>query len=161
MLRLRRFVKLSLIPMTLLLPIWLIVGRALLGSIGWLTLIMLFTVVPVLLISMIVLDILLLRRKDVRASKMVSVLDARLVTAFYISTFLFGIFMVDFGDTEDSIVSVASRLLGSGFLTISSILAVILGVLATGLLVASLVVAIMETVRSKRQPAPEGSKKDR
>ena len=148
--KLQRFVKLSLIPMTILLPAWLLVGRALLGSLGWLTLIMFFTVAPAVLLGMIVLTIVTLRNKQVRATGRVSYWHALTTMAFYLLFILFGFFLVDGGDTEESIASAASHIFGSGFIAVSSLLALTFGIIALISGVAALVVAIVELVAEKR-----------
>ena len=99
---------------------------------------------------MTVICILVLRRRDVRQSKMVGSLDAKLLTAFYITTILFGVFLVDIGDTDDSMVSVASNLLGQDFVTPSGILSMVTGGAAIILLVATVTVVAVEFVRSRK-----------
>jgi hypothetical protein len=154
--KLQRLIWQLQIPMILIVPLWLIVGRALLGSAGWITVILLITVVPALLVMMTILTILILVRRDVRANHIVSPLDAKLGAIFYAATLLFGVFLVDGGDTEDSVGSVASHLFGRWFVEVSSIIAMILGVIATVALLAALIYAVIEMVRSRRQPIADG-----
>jgi hypothetical protein len=155
--KLRRWIWRLQIPMILLVPAWLIVGRGLLGSVGWISLILLITVVPVLLVVTTVQTVLVMVRKDVRSSHMVSALDAKLAVVYYVTMFLFGLFLVDGGDTEDSVASVASRLLGRGFVEASSVLAAALGILAIAALLGGLVCAIIELVRAKGRTVEPGN----
>lgn len=95
--------------LAILQPLWWVAGRALLGSVGWGTflLVMMF---PILLIPMAI-SLLYILRKDVRQSKHLRQDEARALWFLHLCLFLSGFFFVDFGDSEPSMGSVFTHLL--------------------------------------------------
>jgi hypothetical protein len=150
--KLRRFIRISLVPMIFVLPLWITIGRSLFGVGGWDVLFTFFIVAPILLISMLVIGLLISGRSDVKASGLVSPLDARLLTALYLSIFIFGFFLVGGGDTEESVKSVATQLLGGQFLDASQSISEWSLWLASALLPACVVVASVERFRAPATP---------
>lgn len=136
--------------MAIFLPVYITVGRALLGSLGWLTLIFVFTIVPIIFVAQVTIWLLIRLRSDVKQSGRASAWDARAMLTFYGSAILFGVFVVDGGDTEESIRSVASNFLGQGFNVASSILAMAFGVVAAVSLLAALVISVMEFIEDRK-----------
>jgi hypothetical protein len=115
MLKLRHYIKISIFPMSVLLPLWLTFGRGLLGSGGWGMLIYLFIYAPVLLLLLLLIGMFINSRPEVKTTGMVSDMEAVLLLALYLSVFLHGFFVVDGGDTQDSINSVAMSVFGKSF----------------------------------------------
>jgi hypothetical protein len=143
--------------------VWIGIGRAFLGSGGWL-LIFLAPVLPVLLIyAGIALSMIRGLAKD-----SIRVFDARLRALSIASVamlFTFGFTVVDFGDSSDSVASVLSqflRLLGhsganSTILNISELLAVVsgaLGVFLTLIVWAKLAQLSSRHAASTNRPKP-------
>lgn len=63
-------------PMAILLPVWITFGRGAFGSGGWVTLVYIFTVGPILLVALLIIRALISRRAVVKISGLVSPLDA-------------------------------------------------------------------------------------
>lgn len=135
------------------LPLWLTIGRSFFGSGGWMTLIYIFTVAPFLFVFLFILSVLLIKRYDVRLTKLVSPADVVLLLGVYVSTFLHGFFLVDGGDTQESVNSVASKYFGFSH-DISQVLSNTFFALAAILLLACVILFTAELIRN-RTPGPQ------
>jgi len=133
--------------MAVLLPFWITFGRGALGSGGWLSLILLFTVAPTLLIALSIISWLIRSRPSVKANQMVTQTEAYLMTAIYASVFLFGLFVVDGGDTPSSVYSVATKFLGQSFNSLSDYLGRAFFIITWILIAYVLVDSIIKKVR--------------
>lgn len=146
------------IPAVIVLPIWIGIGRLLFGAGGWLMLITLFLLTPVLFIWLLVLAIATLARHDVRDNKALPLRDAKIFAVVYGAMVLFGFFLVDVGDTEDSVGSAFSMLLGHHLVGLSVVLAVMTGFVSfVALLIASML-TIRSLTQSRRKPTPPDPK---
>lgn len=111
---------------SILLYLWLTLGRAFLGSIGWTTVIMIASFVPVVFLGLTLLLITSVTPSQRSASRSpLTKLDTSLLALLAMCIFLYGLFLVDFGDTSDSANSVAINLFGKGFEELSANLAAI------------------------------------
>ena len=107
-------------PMAVVLPLWLTVGRMLLGTFGWVTMIAL----PGIIILFFLLLFIPRRAKkfsDGINKPVISLTTATILAGLYASIFIAGIFIVDGGDTEGSVGSVASRIFGKDFIHLPDI----------------------------------------
>lgn len=138
--------------MIFVLPFWLTFGRAAFGSVGWMTLIYLFTVAPGLLVAMIIITVLIRTKRDVKASRMVTDVEAWLLLILYVGVVLHGFFLVDGGDsdTAGSIKSVATEVFGQGFEDASSVLAIVFFLVSLAPLVALLILATIGLSQDRR-----------
>lgn len=148
--RLQKLIYKLMFPMIFLLPFWLTFGRALLGSAGWVGLIMLFTVAPLLLIILVLFTWLVKGRREVQATKMVSKKDAQLLTVLYSSFIVFGLFVVDGGDTSDSVGSVVTMAFGKSLEPLSNMLAGISFLVACICVLLGFILFISERVESRK-----------
>ena len=122
--------------MIFLLPLWLTFGIAALGVNGWGGLFYFFNVAPLLLVSLAALAFIAdyPKKGEQRPAR-----DAQLLWALYASIFLHGLFLVDGGDTSESVGSVASHVVGGWFVGISSAISTTLFWVSAGLLIFSFV----------------------
>lgn len=97
--------------MAFILPLWLVFG----ASGGWLTLLFMFILAPALFAILLVLHFLVSGRTDVVTNKRLNPVDAVTLTVLYVSIFMYGFFVVNGGDTTDSINSDAMKLFGRSF----------------------------------------------
>jgi len=105
-----RQVLLWMIPVNLVLVAWVWIGRILFGVAGWFLLILLLTVVPVALVALLVTTILAYTQGGRPRSLTPLQTVAQLVT--WAGLFVLGAFMPDFGDTEDSQLSLLTQVFG-------------------------------------------------
>ena len=105
-----RQVLLWMIPVNLVLVAWVWIGRILFGVAGWFLLILLLTVVPVALVALLVTTILAYTQSGRPRSLTPLQAVAQLVT--WAGLFVLGAFMPDFGDTEDSQLSLLTQVFG-------------------------------------------------
>lgn len=136
-----------MIAMTFLLPIWLVAGRALLGVIGWVTFILMYAVVPTLLIVLVVLGLLTKYHVGSDGKRYIGKVDSILYWSVYISIFLCGIFMPEFGDTEESYQSVLTRIFGNRLMLVSEIMTLVFVVLSVGSVIVLFGVLLYERFR--------------
>lgn len=145
-----RAVLLAMIPLNLILIVWVWIGRLFAGAGGWFMLMMVFSVVPVLLVALFVTTLLgfltHVRPRVLTGSQAIAQL---LVWAGMLA---FGFFIVDFGDTDDSINSVFTRLVGSNDAT-QSISWTIAAVAALVTVVAWVALLVLQ-IAQRRRPAP-------
>ncbi len=139
----------NLLLMSLFVPLWLTVGRGLLGSFGWMTFMMIMFVIPLLLPP--ALTLLFTTRADVKKSGHLTRSEATSLWLFNAVYILFGFFLVDGGDTEDSMGSVFSKLLGSDWIDISSYIA--FGLLVLGMFLGLLV--LKDAIVGRRRMAQD------
>jgi hypothetical protein len=140
--------------MALVIPLWLTLGRAgLFGVGGWGLLVIMFTIAPGLLIVLLLLYGILLARPGVRRLKQTGTLDGILLLSLYLSTILFGIFLVDGDDTKESLNSVASKYMGIS-LADSDIITLVFLYASLALILATFIVFTVEAVTKR----PIGSK---
>jgi len=115
MFKLRRIITLLMWPMAFLLPLWLTFGRALFGSSGWLTLVFLISTAPMLLGVLIAINVIIHFNSTYKLEHLVTKPQAIILFLLYCSIFLFSLFVLDGGDTPESVSSIATRILGRGF----------------------------------------------
>jgi hypothetical protein len=100
---------------TIILPLWLLVGRVFFGVIlGWHYAIQLF-LAPLLFVFLAIITTLTWARRSVRTSGAVSRLDAILLTCWYFSIVSYGFFVVDSVQSSEQGRSVATVLFGQSF----------------------------------------------
>jgi hypothetical protein len=99
-----------MIPVNLFLIAWVWIGRILFGVAGWFLLILLITVVPVMLVALLVTTILAYTQSGHPRS--LTTLQAVAQLATWAGLFVLGAFMPDFGDTEDSQLSLLTQVFG-------------------------------------------------
>ena len=105
-----RRVLLWMIPLNLLLVAWVWFGRIVFGVGGWFLLIFLMTVVPVLLVGLLLTTALAFTQPG--RPRALTRPQARAQLATWAGMLLAGAFMPDFGDTEDSYLSLLTQLFG-------------------------------------------------
>lgn len=99
-----------LAAMSFLLPIWLTVGKGMIFGVGgWVSLIYMFTLAPAIFAVLWLFFLLLYLRKDVKATRSIGTVDSILLLSLYVSIFLHGFYLLDGGDTKESVNSVASK----------------------------------------------------
>lgn len=129
--------------MVAIMPLWLTFGRGLLGSAGWLQLAYIFLVAPVLFAVLLAIALLIQTSPRYKLEGLVTAPEAVLLSLSYVSIFLHGFFLVDFGDTDESVNSVATQLLGAGFRDMSTTLSQVFLFGSAALLLTALVVAMV------------------
>ncbi|MCW2772540.1 MAG: hypothetical protein JWN91_866 [Nocardioides sp.] len=133
-----------MIPINLLLVVWVWIGRIVFGVGGWFILILLVSAVPVLLVALLVTTLLAYTQHGRPRSLTTTQATAQLAT--WLALFVFGAFMPDFGDTEDSQLSLLTQVFGysDALFDLSFTIALVAGgaaVVAYVVLLGSLVVA--------------------
>lgn len=129
-------------PMVFLLPFWITFGRSYFGSGGWLAFVSLFTTIPMLVVALIVINIIIHFNATYKLERLVTKPQAIVLALLYWCIFLYGIFIVDGGDTVESLGSVATRIFGKGFMNISTELGVFFYIASFILLLAAFIVAL-------------------
>lgn len=151
-----RSVLLWMIPANLALVAWVWGGRMLFGVGGWMLLVYLFSVVPVLLLGLLVTSVLALTQQPGPAGRREltrSQAQAQLVT--WAAMFVFGGFSFDFGDTEDSDTALLVKALGDH----EWVWAATTTIMAVSALVTVVAwVALVVTLTAGRRPAAVPSK---
>jgi hypothetical protein len=99
-----------MIPLNLVLVVWVWLGRIIFGVGGWFLLIFLVSVVPVLLVALLVSTILAFTQPGRPRSLTRTQAVAQVVT--WLGMVGFGAFMPDFGDTDDSYLSLLTQVFG-------------------------------------------------
>lgn len=110
MTKLGRATLLWMIPLNLLLIVWVWIGRIVFGVGGWFIVIYLISVVPVLLIALVVSTILAFTQ-DGRPRSLTRV-QAWAQVLTWLGMFGFGAFTPEFGDTDDSQISLLTQVFG-------------------------------------------------
>lgn len=157
--RLGRRVFLAMIPINLLMIPWIWFGRALFGSMGWFMLIMLYAL-PFVVLAMVITTVLAFVRLDKPRSFTVGQARAHLVV--WGALLGFGFFLVDFGDTEDSVSSAFSQVFGNsetvlGLSSVVSVLCALTAVAAWLVLLSLLLAHKRHSGPSDLVPSPGGS----
>lgn len=101
---------LLMVPLNLFLVLWVWFGRVVFGVGGWFFLIFMLSVVPLLLIGLLVTTILAFTQHGRPRALTTPQASGQLV--MWAGMLVLGAFMPDFGDTEDSYVSLLTRILG-------------------------------------------------
>lgn len=97
---------------TIVLPLWMLIGRVFFGVIlGWHYAIQLY-LAPLLFVFLAVISTLSWARRRSRASGAVSSVDASLITVLYFSVVVYGFFVVDSVHSSEPGKSVATVLFG-------------------------------------------------
>lgn len=138
-----------LMIMTFILPFWLTLGRSMIGSTGYLVILYTFLIAPVLFILMLIFNILIWARRDVRQRLEFGKLDSFLLLLLYVSVFLHGFFVVDGSDTPESLGSVLTRLFGSHLMDVSTMLSGVAYTFSYFLLLICLAVFIGELIAKR------------
>lgn len=99
-----------MVPVNLLLIVWVWLGRMVFGVGGWFLLILLVSVVPVMLVGMLITTILAFTQDGRPRALTPLQAVAQLVT--WAGLFVLGSFMPDFGDTDDSQLSLLTQVFG-------------------------------------------------
>lgn len=105
-----RTTLLWMIPVNLVLVAWVWIGRIVFGVGGWFFLIFLVSVVPVVLVALLVTTILAYTQ-DGRPRALTG-LQASAQVVTWGGLFVLGAFMPDFGDTDDSRLSLLTQVFG-------------------------------------------------
>ncbi len=132
----RRAVFTTQFAATIILPLWLLIGRVFFGVIlGWHYAIQLF-LAPLLFVVLALVATLTWARRHVRRTGAVSRLDAALLSSWYLAILCYGFFVVDSVHSDEVGTSVATKLFGQGFRDASFTIADVAGgvVIILGLL---------------------------
>ncbi|WP_051551748.1 hypothetical protein [Nocardioides sp. URHA0020] len=111
MTKLGRRTLLWMIPLNLLLLVWVWIGRIVFGVGGWFFVIFLVSVIPVLLIGLLATTVLAYTQHGRPRSLTPMQAWAQVLT--WVGLLGFGAFCPDFGDTEDSHISLLTQVLGA------------------------------------------------
>lgn len=109
--KLQLFIRKILLPMVIIMPIWVAIGRVFFGIGGWMVLLS----VPLGFLTFIILLVMYFltpKYPDEFGRSVVTRKSAYFYSAIYVSLFLFEIFFVDGGDTIESVNSIATKFLG-------------------------------------------------
>ena len=79
------------VPMLILLPLWVAIGRLMFGAGGWLLLVTIFIVGPLLFVGLLTIFLLAKRRRDI-VGGVLPKKDAIYMLIIYVSFFLYGFF---------------------------------------------------------------------
>jgi hypothetical protein len=139
---------------SLLLPVWLTVGRMALGSVGWMGIILVLYS-PIVLLLTLVPTLPFLLRRDVRLSRRVPREEAVRLWVMFAAFYLAGFFLVDAGDASPSMGSVFTVWLGKRFEPASQVAFMVLTGLGLVLVVWNFVVGGARWVRARRQIGAE------
>jgi hypothetical protein len=143
-----------MVPANLLLLAWVWLGRLAFGVGGWLLLILL-PVVAILGVALLITTILAFTQDSPRPDgrKALSGTQVWSQSLVWVGMLGFGLFVPDFGDTEDSVQSSLTRLFGysDDLLSTSFLIALVFGLL-TVVAYLVLLVALIAAHRSRRRP---------
>lgn len=142
-----------MVPLNLLLLVWVWMGRFAFGVGGWLLLILL-PVVAVLGIGLLVTSILAFTQdgRDPDGRRTLTGLQVWSQLLVWVGMLGFGLFVPDFGDTEDSVQSSLTKLFGysDGLISTSFVIALAFGLLTVVTYLALLVALISANRRGRR-----------
>jgi hypothetical protein len=99
-----------MIPANLLLIVWVWIGRLVFGVGGWFLLILLISVVPVLLVALLITTILAFTQHG--RPRALTPLQAWAQLVMWLGLLVGGAVMPDFGDTDDSQLSLLTQVFG-------------------------------------------------
>lgn len=111
-----------MIPIHLLLLVWVWIGRFVFGNGGWMTLVLLVTVIPVVALALAITTLLCFLRRPAPRALTSSQVRAQLVT--WAGLFVVGLTMVDFTDSPDSEQTLLTQVFGrsDAMFTLSAVL---------------------------------------
>lgn len=137
-----RATLLWMIPIDLLLIVWVWIGRIVFGVGGWFLLILLVTVVPVLLVGLLITTVLAFTQEG--RPRRLTPLQTWAQLVVWLGLLVGGAFMPDFGDTDDSQLSLLTQVFGysDGLFDLSFSIAVgagLVSVVAYGVLLGALI----------------------
>lgn len=136
---------------TIILPLWLLVGRVFFGVIlGWHFAIGLF-LAPLLFIFLAVVTTITWARKSSRRSGAVTRVDAVLLSGWYFAVLCYGFFVVDSVHSYEPGTSIATHAFGQGFRDASFTIADIAGGVIIILAFTTLWVVLIEYLVETRQ----------
>jgi hypothetical protein len=139
----KSFCYYATIPINVALVLWVWIGRALFGSGGWWMLIFLVSVTPAMIVALTVTSILAIRQRQPASVGFLTNGQFWWLLAMWASLLLFGFFVVDFGDTRESISSAFSQLAGAAAVDASNALSLVVFVTAIGAYVGLLIQLII------------------
>ena len=149
----RRVLFTTLFAATIVLPLWLLIGRVFFGVIlGWHYAIGLF-LAPLLFIFLAVVTTITWARKSARLSGAVSRTDAILLSGWYFAVLCYGFFVVDSVHSTEPGTSVATKVFGQGFRDASFTIADIAGGVIIIIAFTTLWVVLIEYLVETRQEA--------
>jgi hypothetical protein len=135
--------------MSVLLPIWLTIGKSMIFGVGgWMSLVYMFTIAPAIFVIFWIFYTFIALRKDVIELRSIGLIDSVILAGLYVSIFLHGFFLVDGGDTKESVNSVASKHFGLTH-EMSSEYSGLLMAIAFALFVAGFIVFIYELIKKR------------
>ncbi len=138
---------------TIVLPLWLLIGRVFFGVIlGWHYAIGLF-LAPLLFIFLAVVTTITWARKSARRSGAVSKTDATLLSGWYFAVLCYGFFVVDSVHSYEPGTSIATRVFGQGFRDASFTIADIAGGVIIIIAFTTLWVVLIEYLVETREQA--------
>ena len=138
---------------TIVLPLWLLIGRVFFGVVlGWHYAIGLF-LAPLLFIFLAVVTTITWARKSARRSGAVSKTDAVLLSAWYFAVLCYGFFVVDSVHSYEPGTSIATHVFGQGFRDASFTIADIAGGVIIIIAFTTLWVVLIEYLVETRQGA--------
>jgi len=118
------------IPINILLILWVWIGRALFGSGGWWMVIFLVSVTPAMIVLLTITSILAIRQRQPAGVGFMTNGQFWCLVTMWASLLLFGFFVVDFGDTKESISSAFSQVVGTDAVDTSNALSIVFFVIA-------------------------------
>ncbi len=138
---------------TIVLPLWLLIGRVFFGVIlGWHYAIGLF-LAPLLFVFLAVVTTVTWARRSARRSGAVSRTDAVLLSGWYFAVICYGFFVVDSVKSSEPGKSIATQLFGRGFRDASFTIADIAGGVIIIIAFTTLWVVLIEYLVETRQEA--------
>ena len=146
----RRFVHRALWPALLVLPAWVLLGRAFFGVPLGLQFLGQLLLVPILVVVTAVATLLVVTRRSVRQRRVVSWLDVGLYAALWLGQLGLGTFLVD-GSAGGPTASVLTRLGGADLRDLSTALFAASAVVTAGALVALVVTAARRWTTETRE----------
>ena len=136
---------------TIVLPLWLLVGRVFFGVIlGWHYAIGLF-LAPLLFIFLAIVTTITWARKSARRSGSVTRTDAVLLSVWYFAVLCYGFFVVDSVHSYEPGTSIATHVFGAGFRDASFTIADIAGAIIIIAAFTTLWVILIEYLVESRQ----------
>lgn len=158
MIGVKSFSYYATIPVNIALILWVWIGRAAFGSGGWWILIFLFSVTPAMIVLLTITSILAIRQRQPASIGFLTNGQFWCLVTMWLSLLLFGFFVVDFGDTKESISSAFSQVAGTAVIDVSNSLSLVFFVAAVAAYVALLIQLIIgqdgRTERKSRQVQP-------
>lgn len=145
-----RRVLLWMIPLNLFLVVWVWFGRLAFGVGGWFLMIYAFTVVPALLVGLLLTTVLSFTQPG--RPRALTRPQAWAQVAVWVGMFAFGLFSVDFGDTDDSEMSVLTQVFGRSRDLLDLSYALTLG--AGAVTVAAWIALMVTLVAGRRRATP-------